>query len=165
MKKIYLIGFMGSGKSTIGSELSKKDSLTFVDTDQFIEEKYKTRIARIFEEDGEETFRNYEVETLKDLIDFDVIATGGGIIERKENKVTMEKNGVIIYLHTSFKEIDSRLKNDVDRPLWNNDMDNKMALYKRRIPLYKDFADHVIQTDDKTVEEIVREIEEYTKSV
>lgn len=159
MNTIYLIGFMGSGKSTVGLKLAEKTSKTFVDTDQFIVETHQQEIADIFKVYGESTFRNYEMSALRDLSTYGVVSTGGGIVEKCENLQTMKKNGLIIYLHTSFEEISNRLERDKTRPLWNNNIEDKLNLYNRRIPLYKKYADHIVHTDGKLVEEIIQDIE------
>jgi shikimate kinase len=161
MTTIYLIGFMGSGKSTIGVELAKKLSKTYVDTDQYIVEKHQREIAEIFQTDGERSFRNFEIDALREVSPYEVVSTGGGIVEKAENLQTMKNNGVIVYLHTSFQEIYNRLENDLTRPLWDSDIEDKKKLYYRRIPLYKEYADHIIDTDGKLIEELIVEIEEF----
>lgn len=161
MKTVYLIGFMGSGKSTIGQELAKKLNRTYVDTDQFIVETHQREIADIFRENGENTFREYEIDALKRVSIYEVVSTGGGIVERNENLQTMQKNGLIIYLHASFQEIANRLEKDETRPLWNNDIEGKLNLYKRRIKMYEKYADHLIHTDGRSIDEIIHEIKIY----
>ncbi len=161
MGTIYLIGFMGSGKSTIGLALADKLEKTYVDTDQFIIETHQREIADIFRVNGESTFREYETSALKDVSTYEVVSTGGGIVEKNENLQTMQKNGLIFYLHASFKEISSRLEKDETRPLWKSDVEDKLNLYHRRIPLYKKCADHIINTDGKSVDKIVQEIENH----
>lgn len=161
MRTIYLIGFMGSGKSTVGLALADKLDKTYVDTDQFIVETHQREIADIFSRDGEGIFRDYEIDALKKVSNYEVVSTGGGIVEKSENLQTMQKNGLIVYLHASFQEIANRLKQDETRPLWNNNIEDKLNLYNRRIKLYKKYADHMIHTDGKALEEIVQEIENY----
>lgn len=161
MKTIYLIGFMGSGKSTVGIALADKLEKTYVDTDQFIVDTHQQQIADIFQKFGENTFRNYETNALKEVSTYEVVSTGGGIVEKNENIQTMQKNGLIIYLHASFKEIENRLENDQTRPLWKSDDEEKLKLYLRRLSMYEKYADHIIHTDKKTVNEIVQEIENY----
>jgi len=161
MKTIYLIGFMGSGKSTVGIALADKLEKTYVDTDQFIVDTHQQQIADIFQKFGENTFRNYETNALKEVSTYEVVSTGGGIVEKNENLQTMQKNGLIIYLHASFKEIENRLENDQTRPLWKSDDEEKLKLYLRRLSMYEKYADHIIHTDKKTVNEIVQEIENY----
>lgn len=157
MKRIYLIGFMGSGKSTVGLKLAKHLNRTYIDTDTYIEQKYG-KIADIFQREGEKAFRLYEIKALRETMDYQVISTGGGIVEREENYETMKNNGVIIYLHTSFNEINKRLEQDVDRPLWNKSMDDREKLYQKRIPLYKKFGDYIVNTDQQSIQKLVHDI-------
>jgi len=161
VRTIYLIGFMGSGKSTVGLALAEKLNKTYVDTDQFIIETHQREIADIFSTDGEGVFRDYEIDALKKVSNYEVVSTGGGIVEKSENLQTMQKNGLIFYLHASFQEIVNRLKQDKTRPLWNNNIEDKLNLYNRRIKRYKKYADHMIHTDGRALEEIVQEIENY----
>lgn len=157
MKTIYLIGFMGSGKSTIGRELAKQTAKTYMDTDQFIEKTSNQQIADIFQKSGESTFRRMEMNALKNMSSYDIISTGGGIVEREENIHTMKQNGIVIYLHASLSEIYTRLGNDENRPLWNTDIESKKKLYERRNQLYERFADKIIHTNNKSVQEVVDE--------
>lgn len=165
MKIIYLIGFMGSGKSTIGQGLAEDLSKSYLDTDEYIERTYQRKIVDIFAEDGESVFRYYEIEALKKINHVDIVSTGGGIVEKEVNYDTMKNNGVIIYLEASFNEISKRLLNDTNRPLWNNNNGDKKNLFNRRIPLYEKFADYIIKTDDKTIEEIIKELKNIIKHV
>lgn len=158
MKKIYLIGFMGSGKSTVGRYLQNTYAQRFIDTDQYIEQTTQKEIRQIFADEGEEKFRKYEIHALQLLTDYDVIATGGGIVERKENYTTMHNHGIIIYLQTSFPEIMSRLKYDSSRPLWDQQITEREKLYERRHSMYEQIADHIIHTDGLSIEEISQEI-------
>lgn len=159
MSVIYLIGFMGSGKSTVGAYLKETYQLSSVDTDEWIEKYYQKSIPSIFAEEGEEQFRQYEIEALRSIHGYDVIATGGGIVERDENYSTMHANGTIVYLQASFKEIMTRLQHDASRPLWKDqDIGKREKLYNRRHTLYTSFADVVIHTDQKTIAAIGEKI-------
>lgn len=159
MYPLFLIGFMGSGKSTIGKSFSERYQCSFVDTDVYIESKYRMEIPKIFAKYGEDTFRKYEGEVLKEVLLFDIIATGGGIVERNENIQFMAQNGTIVYLHTTYREIDRRLQGDTSRPLWvNSDRATKRALYKRRHKLYEQCAHKIIYTDGQSVEQIVQKL-------
>src|SRR5690625_1172113 len=164
MKTIYLIGFMGSGKSTIGQELSKKLSRSYIDTDNYIEKKHG-KISRIFQKMGEEVFRTYETQAIKQTKSYEIISTGGGIIERKENLQEMNRNGIIIYLSTSFDEIYERLGHDENRPLWSNNLEEVKKLYDRRMPLYKIFSNYTVITDGKSIQENVQEIKKIISSI
>lgn len=158
MNTIYLIGFMGSGKSTIGKELAEVLSKKYIDSDDYIENKHQEKIPNIFKTKGEEVFRDYETVALKEVSAYDVVSTGGGIVEKEKNLKTMKNTGVVIFLKTSFEEVSSRLKDDINRPLWDNDIEGKIKLFNRRIPLYESYADYIINTDNKSIKEIVREI-------
>lgn len=159
MKTLYLIGFMGSGKSTIGEMLSNTLSLPHIDTDHMVEEVYGQTIASIFQSDGEGTFRAYESEVLKKTPPQNhIISTGGGIVEREENTLFMKTNGVVIYLATSFREIAKRLEDDQSRPLWSQNIQEKKNLFNRREKLYEGNADKLIHTDNKSAAEIIEEI-------
>ncbi|RYG74678.1 shikimate kinase [Lentibacillus lipolyticus] len=158
MKTIYLIGFMGTGKSTVGKTLSDKLTIPFLDTDQMVVETYGP-IATLFQEQGEKTFRMYETEMLKHTPDSNhVVSTGGGIVEKKENVNFMKHHGTVIHLNASLKEIASRLGDDPDRPLWGTNYREKVRLYNHRKALYTEAADATILTDGKSVQEIVEEI-------
>lgn len=157
MKTIYLIGFMGSGKSTVGLRLAKKLNRSFIDTDDYIKQNYNMSIPDIFKKYGEQTFRQYEIEALRNTTAYSIIATGGGIVERKENILAM-KNGTIIYLETSFEEIVNRLKKDQSRPLWKSTKSEQMTLYNKRMQMYKKNAHFTIETTYKTVDEVVSAI-------
>ena len=165
MVNIYLIGFMGSGKSSVGKELATSLGVSFIDTDSYIEEVTQKSIPAIFAEQGEDGFRSHESDALERLSTKEaVIATGGGIIEIPENKDIMTKNGIIVYLHTNFDTISKRLQEDENRPLWNQDLDKRKALYERRLSLYRQFAHYVVETDDKEVETLIHELKGVIKS-
>lgn len=118
--RIYLTGFMASGKSTIGPILSNVLGLDFYDLDQEIEDREKLSIVEIFEKKGEAYFRNVESEILKKIVQKDniVVSLGGGTITFQENFDLMKNTGKIIYLKVSPEDIYNRLKNKTDRPLF-----------------------------------------------
>ncbi|GEN31113.1 shikimate kinase [Cerasibacillus quisquiliarum] len=159
MTIVYLVGFMGSGKSTIAKRLSQLWNETYADTDQEIERMYEKKIPDIFIEQGESAFRDYESKVLKNLNE-PIIATGGGIVERKENIEWMKQNGTIIYLYASFHEISKRLKDDMNRPLWGHSLEKRKILYKKRQAMYEACADITVDTDEKDVETVIQDIME-----
>ncbi|MBO8156114.1 MAG: shikimate kinase [Bacillaceae bacterium] len=159
MQSIYLIGFMGSGKTTIGTELARHLDWQFVDTDQAVEEQYGQSITDIFATDGETVFRNYETHVLKQMpLDDAVVATGGGIVEREENRQWLQKYGYVIFLDAKLAEIRKRLVHDQTRPLWKKNQNDVELLYERRYNLYLNTADQVVETNGKHVHDIVNEV-------
>lgn len=159
MKSIYLVGFMGSGKTSIALALKDKLGWKSQDTDELIEEEYHQSIPTIFKDKGEQVFRDYETAILKKTNQKQtVIATGGGIIERKENREFLKQHGIVIFLDTSWEEIVKRLSDDGSRPIWSNKNMDKKKLLKERLPKYKEVADIIIKTDQKSIDVITDEI-------
>lgn len=164
MGNVILIGFMGSGKTTVGLKLSYRLRRTMVDTDKEIERKEKRAISDIFATDGEAYFRQRETECLQRLIDTagnQIISVGGGLPLREENRALLRKLGQIFYLRAQAETIYERLKDDTSRPLLNVD-DPKtriQALLQEREPYYRKAADTVVDVDGKGFEQIVSEIE------
>ncbi|WP_196493690.1 shikimate kinase [Ornithinibacillus caprae] len=162
MDKLFLIGFMGSGKSTVGKKLSLILNTSYIDTDSLIEETYQKKIPAIFKEEGENAFRKYETDILH-TVTAEIVSTGGGIVEKDENVKWMQKNGVIIYLQSNFDEITTRLEKDSFRPLWDKSLADRRKLYIKRVIMYEQYADLVIDTTQKDIEAIAHEIiHEYT---
>lgn len=167
MKSIYLTGFMGSGKTTVGKALSERLNLPVYDSDEMIIQQQQRSIEKIFQENGEAYFRNLETEMLRSLPTQDsIITTGGGIVLKKENRDFMKENGIVIFLHCSPDMIFERLKNDNTRPLLqgSNKMKEIETRYKQRLPLYKE-ADHTVDTTDLTVAEVVENITRFIDSI
>ncbi|WP_457626582.1 shikimate kinase [Persephonella sp.] len=162
MKNIYLVGFMGSGKSTVGKILAEKLNMRFVDVDEIIEKEEGRKIPEIFKEKGEEYFRELERKALERLSKEEdlVVSTGGGLGADRENMEKMKKSGLVVWLDVSFEEILRRCRGDTDRPLLNQPIDKVKKLYRNRIPVYR--LSHIhIKTDHKTPEEIAEEILRY----
>lgn len=162
-QNIFLIGLMGSGKTTIGKTLAKKIDKQFIDTDQFIEQKSGVEVSIIFEYEGESGFRDRETKLLSSLTQKgnQIISTGGGIILTKENRDLIAKNGIVFYLKTHPKVLSQRLKNDKTRPLLKNmNIEEKLnSLYQERSILYESTADYIIDTKEKKILQILNEIE------
>lgn len=157
MKRIFLTGFMGSGKSTVGAVLAEQLKADFADTDAYIEEKEAKRISDIFAEQGEAHFRSLETKALEEVHER-IVSTGGGIIERPENIRLMKEKGIVVYLSTTFAEISRRLDEDETRPLWKQDLDGKKLLFSRRLPVYEQAADIIVATDGRPADDIAAEI-------
>ena len=176
---IFLTGFSGSGKSTIGPLLANSLGYEFVDLDQSIEQDTGKTIIRIFAENGEEYFRALELEALRGLADKHnvVISLGGGVLENDLSYALIQKSGTMIYLKSPSKTLARRLCNKIDRPLLRGDKGAKLSreeieekittILAKREPRYKS-ADITVETDVKrigsTVEELTRKIERYLRS-
>ncbi len=160
---IVLTGFMGSGKTTIGKLLSERYGYTFIDTDQYIEEKCGCTIAELFSKKGESYFRQLETDILKELnvsLTHAVLSTGGGLPLREENAAELATLGTVIYLQITPEEVISRLSGDNTRPLLSGDDPEQKVrdLLTYRIPLYERAADLTIPVTKLTPEYIVEEI-------
>jgi shikimate kinase len=140
-RHIALIGFMGSGKSTVGPILADLLGVRFVDTDQCIENLTQKDIPRIFSEQGEEKFRQYESEVLKSLLRQSpkVIATGGGLVMRKINWDLLQQHTLTVYLKVPIDVLLTRISCSHDRPLAENDPGyvKTRSLFEQRVARYE----------------------------
>ena len=142
--KIFLIGYMGAGKTTIGKLLAKRLNWSFIDLDSFIENRYRRTIAAIFEEKGEAGFREIERRTLQEISSFEntVISTGGGLPCFFDNMDLMNKTGITIYLRAEVNELVGRLSFDKHkRPLIKGKNKEELREFveinlKKREPFY-----------------------------
>ncbi|WP_343209739.1 shikimate kinase [Anaerolentibacter hominis] len=160
---IFIIGFMGSGKSTIAKILSERTKMEYVETDAMIVGQEGKSIADIFETDGEDYFRDVETGILKQLegqLDGKIVSCGGGIVLRKQNVESMKRNGRIVLLTAEPDSILERVRSSRERPILNDHMNVPYirGLMEKREPYYRAAADFVVRTDGKSKEEIVREI-------
>ncbi len=166
-KNLSLIGFMGSGKSTVGKLLAEKLGFLFIDIDRIIEIKEKKPISKIFKEKGEKYFRDVESEVIRKIYRNKncIFACGGGAILKGENFKVIKKLSKIIYLKVSPSEILKRVGNSKDRPLLQSKdkMKRVKALLKKRKEIYEKCADIIVDTDKKEKEEVVSEIIERVK--
>jgi len=164
--KISILGYMGSGKSTIGKNLAQKLNLNFIDLDQYIEHENNETISGIFAQYGEIKFRKMERESLAGVLnsDFDlVIASGGGTPAYYDNMELINEKSISIYLRLSIKEIVNRLTSEkYKRPLIahlnNEQLPEFIAkhLFERRN--FYEQADLTIEVNNRSIEEIVTEI-------
>ncbi len=159
---IMLIGFMGTGKSTVSQYLSQVLEMEEMDTDAMIVEKEGSAIADIFEKEGEEYFRNCESSTLVDLCSHErkMVSCGGGVVLRDENVSMMRQSGRIVLLTAQPSTILERVKHSSERPLLNGQMTEEHieALMHKREDKYRAAADIVVATDNKRIHEIAEEI-------
>lgn len=160
MKKanIALIGFMGTGKSTIGQLLSEELKYDFVDTDKYIEEELKMSINGIFYHYGEEFFREKETEVLKEIIkkEGQIISTGGGLVIKEENRRLLMDNCFVVSLHATPQNIYFRIKDNKDRPLLNtaHPLKSIKKILHNRYKYYKT-CHFFIRTDENSIGNIV----------
>ncbi|MBC8260078.1 MAG: shikimate kinase [SAR324 cluster bacterium] len=158
---IILIGFMGSGKTTIGRKLAHLLEYTFIDTDSEIEDDQSCSVTEIFKYGGEECFREMETRLLKKISNTQnsIIATGGGIVLRKENRKLLQKIGKRVYLRVPVEELLQRLKNVQNRPLLKQQKPELVfqKMQKERNLLYED-AECIIDTGQRSPHQIATEI-------
>ena len=159
---IYLIGYMGTGKSTIGRELRNRMKWELVDLDSFIVKNEGRTINEIFETDGEDAFRDKETGALRCVSGEEgtIVSCGGGIILRPENIDFMKNHGTVILLEATPEEIYARINRDTSRPLLKNNMtvEHIAQMKGKRDELYKRAADVVIATGNRTKIDICNEI-------
>ena len=157
-QNVFLIGFMGTGKSTIASYMNHNYDMDVVDMDQVIINRTGMEISDLFISYGEEYFRDLETELLKELKrkKNTVVSCGGGIVLREENVSLMKESGKIVLLTAEPQTILERLKNDTSRPLLNGrkNVDTINTLMKDRCDKYETAADIILSTDGRRVEEI-----------
>lgn len=153
---------MGAGKSTIGRLLAAELRLDFKDTDKEIEDRSGVDIPWIFDMEGEEGFRNREAQMLDELSQLDktLLATGGGIIGKPENRRVLASRGKVVYLMTSIDEQVRRTARDKKRPLLNQPDPRKVLtdLMAERHPLYEEIADFIIDTDGRSPKSVAQEL-------
>ena len=159
---IFIVGPMGSGKSTVGKILSDELFLNFFDTDEEIENRTGASIDWIFDLEGEEGFRKRESEVLKEMVQKNsvVLSTGGGIILSENNRELLSSRGTVFYLATPISVQVERTAKDKDRPLLKNGDPGQILkeLHEKRKNLYESVSDHIVETEDKSSQEVASEI-------
>lgn len=160
-KNIILVGFMGAGKSTVAVELVMYGNYRLLDLDAEIERQSGMNIRGIFRQHGEIFFRDLETSALAELPCQNglVVATGGGIVCRPENRDLLRSAGFVVYLRATFPELQKRLRSSTDRPLINEkpDWSALEVLFQRRSPFYE-MADFIVDTDNKEPKIVAHEI-------
>ncbi|WP_457640238.1 shikimate kinase [Persephonella sp.] len=159
MENIYLVGFMGSGKSTVGRIIADRLKMEFVDVDSLIEKETGKSIPQIFREKGEAYFRQIEKRMLAKLTEKNkvVVSTGGGLGADRENMEKMKKTGFVVWLDVSLEEILRRTKGDTERPLLKQPLEAVKKLYNSRKKVYA-LADVHIKAEGKTPQQTAQEI-------
>lgn len=170
-RNIILIGFMGSGKTSVGERLAQNLSYRFQDTDRLIEQQERDTINHIFAVHGEEYFRSKETELLQELLpklDHAVLSTGGGLPLREQNAKLLKELGFVVYLKASKETTLKRLTGDNTRPLLKGDDPEKRieSMLNYRAPIYEKAAHKIIVTDHKSINDIATIImEAYMKLI
>ena len=160
---IYLIGYMGSGKTTLAKNLSKQLQLPFLDTDFEIEKKEKKSISDIFKDEGELYFRMLETELLTQIKNNVITACGGGMPMHNDNMSIINKKGVSIYLKASANDLTNRLRNEKKhRPLIANipdkELENHIKEELQKRSYFYALSHHTISINNKTKNDLLREI-------
>ena len=169
---IYLCGFMGTGKSSVGIQLAKALDQAFKDLDTEIIRKAELSIPEIFERQGEDVFRKLEWKTLYELTQNykGVLSLGGGSLQSQNIVDHLKLYGLLIFIETPISEIVHRIGDDQNRPLLRNEdgsikesavlMQDLLALYEKRLPLYEQAQIKITTTDFSSIEEIVADLKE-----
>ena len=161
-KSIYLVGLMAVGKSTVGKLLAEKLNRPFFDSDKEIEKNAGAEISWIFDVEGEEGFRDREEQVIWELTAKTgaVIATGGGVVEREQNRKRIAQKGTVIHLDCPKETLVERVRKDKKRPLLQgSEVDQVLMRLKRhRDPLYREIADYKFMSDKQTTGALVRAI-------
>jgi len=154
---VILVGFMGTGKTSIGRRVAQSLGFEFIDTDDQIVNSIEKPITQIFSDEGEDFFRELETQTLKSCLGHcnQVIATGGGIVLREENRNMLSGSGYVIWLKASAELILDRVSRNRERPLLHtpDPLQTIKDLLKERENLYASTADFIIDTNGLTLDE------------
>ncbi len=150
-KNLVLIGFMGSGKSTVGRELHSRLGYELVDMDSVIEHREGRPITRIFEENGEDYFRDLETDLLREMAEDGqrkIISTGGGVVGREENRDLLRKLGYVVWLQAPVDVIHERTSRNRERPLLQTEdpLEKITTLLEKRKPWYAETAHLKVDT-------------------
>lgn len=163
-ENVILIGFMGSGKSSVGRKLADLLAVPCLDTDALIEEQEKMTIREIFTRMGQAYFRDAETRAVRSLTGREgryVLSVGGGLPLRAENREILRKLGTVVYLKASVQTLAERLARDTTRPLLQGEepLEEKITrILSEREALYEEACSHVVLSDGKSVREVAQEI-------
>ena len=169
MPNIILVGFMGTGKTSVGRQLSRRLEMPYLDTDEIIEQSAGRRITDIFAQHGESYFRELEIEAVHKIsgLDKHVISTGGGIVLRVGNLEILKRNGLVFCLTATSEEIWRRVGHETHRPLLQtpNPLTKIQQMIGDRAPYYA-LADNTIQTTGLSIEQVTQKvIEEFEYAI
>ncbi len=153
---IFFIGFLGAGKSTLARNLGRLFCRGYVDTDRLVERNFGKCVCDIFEQDGEEAFRDAETEVLRSLKGRKslLVSCGGGIVERPGNAQLMHEMGKVVYLDGDLEDSLKKIRHTEGRPDLGRCMKDTKACYERRRPLYEKTADYTLDIHNKSFQEV-----------
>ena len=156
---VFLVGFMGAGKTSIARKLARMYRVASVDMDTYLERREGRRIRDIFAAEGEDVFRDIETDVLRELAHKDplLISCGGGVVLRPENRELMNEQGFSVYLHVTADEAASRISDVSSRPLFQ-DVESARQRCLDRMPLYQDVADACVDTSGRNIISIANEV-------
>jgi len=158
--RIFLVGPMGSGKTTIGRRLAKSLNMKFIDSDQELERRTGASVALIFDVEGEQGFRERENRMIDELTQVDdrVVATGGGAVLSAANRAALAGRGFVVYLHAELDQLIERTRRDTNRPLLNteNPAERLREILEIRDPLYREIADLIVDTGTANLNDIIK---------
>ncbi len=161
-RNIYLVGPMGVGKTTVGKGLARALDREFIDCDRELEQRTGARVTLIFDVEGESGFRRRESALLEELTGRSevVLATGGGVVLAETNRQALVSRGFVVYLHAPASLLIRRTQHDRARPLLQTDDRGAQIekLLSERDPLYRQVADMIVPTDERSPRHVVREI-------
>ena len=165
---IFLIGLMGTGKTTVGRQLARKLKMDFYDSDRVIEERTGADIPLIFEKEGEAGFRKREAAVIDELTQKRniILATGGGAVLNPENRNHLTNRGTVFYLKSSLETLIERTSKDKNRPLLQAEEPAEVILQRlldQRGPLYEETADYIIETVNNSIHSVIQAIIKHLK--
>ena len=168
LENIVLVGPMGSGKTTVGRRLADELGCDFFDSDHEIIDKTGVSIDHIFDIEGEKGFRNRETQMLSELSQKTdvVIATGGGIVLRSENRALLQQSGIVVYLASSIEQLLQRTSKSKNRPILEKSLDREKTIrdiLSAREAYYREVSDLEVDTTGKQLYEVIEVIKQYAQ--
>ncbi len=163
MRALWLIGMMGAGKTTVGELIAGRMGMALIDTDSLVESTSGQSISSLWEAGGEDDFRVRESDQIERIAAGEedcVVATGGGVVLRRDNVATMRRTGTVIWLQAEPGELASRVDGSEVRPLLRNgaNEDRLARLLSERAAIYAHAAHHHVDTTSKTPDQVAREV-------
>ncbi len=159
VRSVFLVGFMGAGKTSAARKLARLAGLASIDMDTYIERREGRNASQIFAESGEAVFRQIETQVLRQLVAGEpvLVSCGGGVVVTPENRTLLREGGYVVYLQVTADEAASRISNTATRPLFT-DLESARRIICDRLPLYEEVADATVDTAGRGSGWVAREI-------